>query len=151
MSKMYRTRFRVKLEAAASPEEQKKILGDRLFPLISEMHPKLASKITGMLLEDDNSDLVHLLEHQESLKNKVEEAVAVLQAQTDKMDVEEVVVVFESTDFGQQQQHVNGTSVKFQPMTGFETIMKSGVEQNISTRFQVRFLRRIWISLINFD
>ena len=33
-----------------------------------------------MLLEIDNSELVHMLEHQESLKSKVEEAVAVLQA-----------------------------------------------------------------------
>ena len=38
------------------------------------------SLITGMLLEIDNSELVHMLEHQESLKSKVEEAVAVLQA-----------------------------------------------------------------------
>ena len=44
------------------------------------MYPDLAGKITGMLLEIDNSELVHMLEHQESLKSKVEEAVAVLQA-----------------------------------------------------------------------
>jgi polyadenylate-binding protein len=31
----------------------------------------LAGKITGMLLEIDNSELVHMLEHQESLKGKV--------------------------------------------------------------------------------
>ena len=66
--------------ASAPPNEQKQMLGERLFPLISAMHPELAGKITGMLLEIDNSDLVHMLEHQESLKNKVEEAVAVLQA-----------------------------------------------------------------------
>merc|ERR1711936_1123939 len=66
--------------AQAPPSEQKQMLGERLFPLISAMHPELAGKITGMLLEIDNSDLVHMLEHQESLKNKVEEAVAVLQA-----------------------------------------------------------------------
>ena len=41
--------------------------------------------------------------------------------------------------FGQQQQ-VNGTTVKFQPVTGSDTMMKSGVQQNISTRHQVRFL-----------
>jgi hypothetical protein len=35
------------------------------------MHPDLAGKITGMLLEIDNSELVHMLEHQESLKGKV--------------------------------------------------------------------------------
>ena len=66
--------------AAAPPNEQKQMLGERLFPLISSMYPDMAGKITGMLLEIDNSDLVHMLEHQESLKSKVEEAVAVLQA-----------------------------------------------------------------------
>ena len=66
--------------AAAPPQEQKQMLGERLFPLIQRMYPELAGKITGMLLEIDNSELLHMLEHHESLKAKVEEAVAVLQA-----------------------------------------------------------------------
>lgn len=66
--------------AAAPPQEQKQMLGERLFPLIQRMYPDLAGKITGMLLEIDNSELLHMLEHNESLKAKVEEAVAVLQA-----------------------------------------------------------------------
>lgn len=66
--------------AAAAPPEQKQMLGERLFPLIQRMHHELAGKITGMLLEIDNTELLHMLEHNESLKNKVEEAVAVLQA-----------------------------------------------------------------------
>jgi len=66
--------------AAAPPQEQKQMLGERLFPLIQRMYPDLAGKITGMLLEIDNSELLHMLEHHESLKAKVEEAVAVLQA-----------------------------------------------------------------------
>lgn len=66
--------------ATAKPEDQKQMLGERLFPLIQRMYPDLTGKITGMLLEIDNSDLLHMLEHHESLKNKVEEAVAVLQA-----------------------------------------------------------------------
>lgn len=64
--------------AAAQPAEQKQMLGERLFPLIESMYPALAGKITGMLLEIDNSELLHMLEHNESLKSKVEEAVAVL-------------------------------------------------------------------------
>jgi len=66
--------------AAALPQEQKQMLGERLYPLIESTHPDLASKITGMLLEIDNSELLHMLESGESLKAKVEEAVAVLQA-----------------------------------------------------------------------
>lgn len=66
--------------ADAAPQDQKQMLGERLYPLIAAMHPEEAGKITGMLLEIDNSELLHMLEHQESLKAKVEEAVAVLQA-----------------------------------------------------------------------
>ncbi|XP_060692164.1 embryonic polyadenylate-binding protein-like [Hemiscyllium ocellatum] len=66
--------------AAAQPQEQKQMLGERLYPLIQEMHPTLVGKITGMLLEIDNSELLHMLESRESLRSKVEEAVAVLQA-----------------------------------------------------------------------
>lgn len=35
------------------------------------MHPTLAGKITGMLLEIDNSELLHMLESPESLRSKV--------------------------------------------------------------------------------
>ncbi|XP_020644870.2 polyadenylate-binding protein 1-like isoform X1 [Pogona vitticeps] len=66
--------------AAAPPQEQKQMLGERLYPLIHAMHPSLAGKITGMLLEIDNSELLLMLESPESLHSKIEEAVAVLQA-----------------------------------------------------------------------
>jgi len=72
--------------AAAPPQEQKQMLGERLFPLIQRMHPDLAGKITGMLLEIDNSDLVHMLEDSNSLKGKVEEAVSVLHAHQGKIE-----------------------------------------------------------------
>ena len=39
------------------------------------------------------------------------------------------------TEFGQQ-----GTTIKFQPVTGSDTMMKSGVLLNVSTRHQVRYL-----------
>lgn len=45
--------------------------GERLFPLIQAMHANLAGKITGMLLEIDNSELLHMLESHESLRSKV--------------------------------------------------------------------------------
>ncbi|XP_038169804.1 polyadenylate-binding protein 4-like isoform X6 [Arvicola amphibius] len=66
--------------AAAPLQEQKQMLGERLFPLIQTMHSNLAGKITGMLLEIDNSELLHMLESPEYLRSKVDEAVAVLQA-----------------------------------------------------------------------
>ena len=57
--------------AAAPPQKQKEMLGDRLFPLIQFMQPELAGKITDMFLEMDNSELLHMLESTESLKAKV--------------------------------------------------------------------------------
>lgn len=57
--------------AEAPPQEQKQMLGERLFPLIQGMYPDLAGKITGMLLEIDNSELLHMLESRDSLKAKV--------------------------------------------------------------------------------
>ncbi|XP_038632794.1 E3 ubiquitin/ISG15 ligase TRIM25-like isoform X1 [Scyliorhinus canicula] len=60
-------------------QEQKQLLGERLFPLIQILHPSLAGKITGMLLELDNSELLKYLECSDSLRSKVDEAVVVLQ------------------------------------------------------------------------
>ncbi|OTF80260.1 polyadenylate-binding protein 1-like protein [Euroglyphus maynei] len=63
-------------------EDPTQILGkcERLFPLVQQFQPELASKITGMLLEMDTQEIVHMLENQESLRSKVDEALAVLQA-----------------------------------------------------------------------
>lgn len=41
--------------------------------------PELAGKITGMLLEMDNAELFHLLESNEAMNSKVNEAITVLQ------------------------------------------------------------------------
>ncbi|XP_052002504.1 polyadenylate-binding protein 4-like [Xyrauchen texanus] len=65
---------------SSSHEPHKQMLGDSLFPLIQEMVGPQASKITGMLLEMSESELHHLLQSHESLRLKVNEAVAVLQA-----------------------------------------------------------------------
>lgn len=73
--------------AEALPQDQKQMLGERLFPLIGDIYPELAGKITGMLLELGNADLLQLLEDPEKLTQKVNEAVAVLKAHTAKQQV----------------------------------------------------------------
>ncbi|CAI8005612.1 Polyadenylate-binding protein [Geodia barretti] len=64
--------------AQATTQQQKQIIGEHLYREIYSMHADLAGKITGMLLEMANSELLHMLEVPESLKSKVEEAVTVL-------------------------------------------------------------------------
>jgi hypothetical protein len=66
--------------AAVTPFEQKQMLGERLYTLVHQRHPEFAGKITGMFLENDNAELLHMLRYPESLKPKVEEAIALLEA-----------------------------------------------------------------------
>mmetsp|Transcript_7986 Transcript_7986/g.22889 ORF Transcript_7986/g.22889 Transcript_7986/m.22889 type:complete len:640 (+) Transcript_7986:372-2291(+) len=64
--------------ANANPEQQKQMLGERLFPLVQAVQPEFAGKITGMLLEMDNTELLVLLESNEQMTLKVDEAIQVL-------------------------------------------------------------------------
>ncbi|KAG0317707.1 Protein phosphatase PP2A regulatory subunit B [Linnemannia gamsii] len=66
--------------AAADPDQQKQMVGEHLYPKIAARQPDYAGKITGMLLEMDNGELLHLLEDNEALDAKIEEAVSVLKA-----------------------------------------------------------------------
>lgn len=76
----------VSMLTQATPEMQKTMIGQRLFPLISAMNPSEdASKITGMLLELDNSDLLHLLDSPDALQEQVNEAINVLKAAATEM------------------------------------------------------------------
>merc|ERR1712154_515892 len=64
----------------AEPAEKKQMIGERLFYKIQVVEPRLAGKITGMLLEWDNSELLVLLTNQRKLMLKINEALAVLKA-----------------------------------------------------------------------
>lgn len=57
--------------ANAPKNEQKQMLGERLFPLIKKVYPDQAEKITGMLLEMDNLELLNMLTSKELLEAKV--------------------------------------------------------------------------------
>ncbi len=48
--------------ASAEPERQKQILGDHIYQIISGIYPVQAGKLTGMLLQMENTDLLHLIE-----------------------------------------------------------------------------------------
>ncbi|KOS19972.1 Polyadenylate-binding protein [Escovopsis weberi] len=63
--------------ATAQPAQQKQILGELIFPKIQVINAELAGKITGMLLEMENNELVSLIEDEVALKAKVEEAMGV--------------------------------------------------------------------------
>ncbi|KAJ3124581.1 Protein phosphatase PP2A regulatory subunit B [Nowakowskiella sp. JEL0407] len=75
--------------AALPPDQQKRTLGESLFPLIQAQAPQLAGKVTGMLLEMDNIELLHLLESPEALAQKVAEAVAVLEEHLRQQEAQE--------------------------------------------------------------
>ncbi|KAK6009069.1 polyadenylate binding protein [Ostertagia ostertagi] len=68
--------------AQAAPQEQKQLLGERIYALIDRLYPghKDAGKITGMMLEIDNSELIMMLQDLDLFKSKVEEASSVLQS-----------------------------------------------------------------------
>jgi len=54
------------------------MLGENLYPLVEQLEPDNAAKVTGMLLEMDQTEVLHLLESPEALKAKVAEAMDVL-------------------------------------------------------------------------
>jgi polyadenylate-binding protein len=73
-------------EAQMSDGERKQLLGETLYPLIANHLAKIgqsdeqAGKITGMILELDTQELVHLIETPDVLVAKVTEALNVLAA-----------------------------------------------------------------------
>ncbi|KAI5821410.1 polyadenylate-binding protein [Pyronema omphalodes] len=75
---------------AAAPEgQQKQMLGEALYPKIQAINPELAGKITGMLLEMENIELLALLNDDAALNQKVTEAMAVYDDYVKNKDGEE--------------------------------------------------------------
>ncbi|VFQ85532.1 unnamed protein product [Cuscuta campestris] len=67
--------------ASASPEQQRVMLGEQLFPLVDRVAEREnVGKVTGMLLEMDQTEVLHLIESPEALKKKVAEAMEVLRS-----------------------------------------------------------------------
>ncbi|CAI9753476.1 unnamed protein product [Fraxinus pennsylvanica] len=64
--------------ANATPEQQRTMLGENLYPLVDQLEHEHAAKVTGMLLEMDQTEVLHLLESPDALKAKVAEAMEVL-------------------------------------------------------------------------
>lgn len=64
--------------ANAPPEQQRTMLGENLYPLVDQLEHEHAAKVTGMLLEMDQTEVLHLLESPDALKLKVAEAMDVL-------------------------------------------------------------------------
>ncbi|KAK9461809.1 uncharacterized protein V1516DRAFT_711260 [Lipomyces oligophaga] len=63
--------------SAAPPELQRQMLGEALYPKIELVQPQIAGKITGMLLDLDTNSLLALLEDDEALQLRINEAVEV--------------------------------------------------------------------------
>jgi polyadenylate-binding protein len=64
--------------AQLSQQQQKQLLGEKLFYLVTERNQEHAPKITGMLLDMEVSDILHLLEDTSALELKISEAINVL-------------------------------------------------------------------------
>jgi len=62
-------------------DQQKNILGERVYPLVEKLNQAWAGKITGMLLDSFyTEEMLQLIENSEALYAKVQEAVEVLKA-----------------------------------------------------------------------
>lgn len=60
-------------------QAQKQQLGERLYHQIARLHPSMAGKLTGMMLELGPDEILSLLNSEEKLKQKIQEAEQILQ------------------------------------------------------------------------
>jgi len=57
---------------------QKQMIGERLYRSVQKYQPALAAKLTGMMLEMENAELLMLLESEARLKRQIDQAMEVL-------------------------------------------------------------------------
>ncbi|KAL0288303.1 UNVERIFIED_CONTAM: Polyadenylate-binding protein 3 [Sesamum angustifolium] len=73
--------------ASATPDNQRMMLGEQLYPLVERLEPNHTGKVTGMLLEMDQTEVLHLIESPDALKKKVVEAMDVLRLAASGSDI----------------------------------------------------------------
>lgn len=73
------------------PSQQKQAIGETLYPKIKAVLPELAGKVTGMLLEMDNSILLDLVDDTRALYIKMDEALLVYDAYLRDNDIAPVL------------------------------------------------------------
>ncbi|XP_047326593.1 polyadenylate-binding protein 2-like [Impatiens glandulifera] len=73
--------------ASATPENQRVMLGEQLYPLVEQLEHENVGKVTGMLLEMDQTEVLHLIEAPDALKKKVGEAMDVLRSATPESEI----------------------------------------------------------------
>ncbi|WVZ18295.1 hypothetical protein V8G54_005617 [Vigna mungo] len=64
--------------ASVPPAEQRIVLGEILFPLVQRLVHNAAPKVTGMLLEMDQAEVIHMIQSADALEEKVAAAMVVL-------------------------------------------------------------------------
>lgn len=75
--------------ARVPQNEQKQLIGEQLYPQVKELcNEDDAGKVTGMILELENEELLHLIENPDMIRVKVSEARAVLESHNPAQEAE---------------------------------------------------------------
>jgi len=61
-----------------TPHERTRMIGEKLLPKVRRFQPDLAPKITGMLLQMNNTELLVLLNDEKQLIEKISETLITL-------------------------------------------------------------------------
>ena len=63
----------------AAPDVKKRMIGEKIYPVVlDKTNAKIAGKVTGMLLEMPEPDLIELVKNEPKLVQRVQEAKDVL-------------------------------------------------------------------------